>query len=106
MNDPTRKIAMIAIVNSSLRRRSGVRKARANALSTYPPGPPRRVLVSPVARRGAAWRLTGGLPVRRRADSDVGPAGGPDHERRTGLPPPSRDPVLAGPPPYRDPGCT
>src|SRR5690606_28335646 len=40
MNDPTRKIAMIAIVNSSLRRRSGVRNARTNALSTSPPAPP------------------------------------------------------------------
>src|SRR5690606_38405785 len=34
MNDPSRKIAMMAIVNSSLRRRSGVRKARPKALST------------------------------------------------------------------------
>ncbi len=42
MNEPRRKIAMIAMVNSSLRRRSGVRKARANAESTTsscaPPG--------------------------------------------------------------------
>src|SRR5450756_820895 len=43
MNDPRRKMTMIAMVKSSLRRRSGVRKARTNALSTYPPAPPTAV---------------------------------------------------------------
>src|SRR5665647_1145935 len=40
MADPSRKMAIIAMVKSSLRRRSGVRKARTNALNTYPPAPP------------------------------------------------------------------
>src|SRR5680860_1294116 len=44
-NDPSRNMAMIPRVNSSLRRRSGVLKARTNALSTGPPG----------ARLSAAW---------------------------------------------------
>src|SRR3954453_2206793 len=80
---PSRKMAIMARGNSSLRRRSGVRNAAANACSTCPPlvgrlrlatGPPReagRAREGPSAGPAASLRVVGG---QRGPLSDAGGA--------------------------------
>src|SRR3954453_20763750 len=51
MNEPNRKTAMIASVNSSLRLRACVRNARTNAVNTEPPARRRRRAARRVDRR-------------------------------------------------------